>query len=354
MSLTLVFNAGSSSLKYQVFDSATSIYTGHIPGIGTGGKYSFHHEALEEVLHDLSTASIKTEEIHLVGHRVVHGGDDFQESVEVTEEAFQKLSQLSFLAPLHNPAALDVIKASYVHFPKAKQIAVFDTAFHATLDEATYTYPISRFVSKKFGIRKYGFHGISHQYVAKEAALKLGIPIEELNLITCHLGAGSSITAIKQGQSVDNSMGFTPLAGLMMMSRSGDIDPGVILYLLEQGYQADDIHDLLNYESGLLGIAGTGDMRQIKAQSVTNSDAQLAREMFINRLIHYIGAYFALVPQVAAIVFTGGIGEHDEELRSEVEQRLQHLGVGTKIPILVIPTNEELAIAYECWKVGEK
>lgn len=330
------------------------MHTGHIKGIGSDGKYVFHRDALEEVLRDLSTASIKTEEIHLVGHRVVHGGEEFQESVEVTDEVFHTLQKLSFLAPLHNPAALDVIKASNVHFPNAKQIAVFDTAFHLTLDEATYTYPISRFVSKKFGIRKYGFHGISHQYVAKEAALKLGIPIEELNLVTCHLGAGSSITAIKQGKSVDNSMGFTPLAGLMMMTRSGDIDPGVILYLLQQGYQSDDIHDLLNFESGLLGIAGTGDMREIKARAQTNSDAQLAREMFINRLIHYIGAYFALVARVAAIVFTGGIGEHDEELRGEIEQRLQHLGVGHNIPILVIPTNEELAIAYECWKVGEK
>lgn len=353
MSLTLVFNAGSSSLKYQVFEAEVSLHQGHIAGIGHSGSYTFHHEALEAVLHDLRAASINTEDVQLVGHRVVHGGEEFQQSVAVTEDVFHRLQNLSSLAPLHNPASLDVIKAAYVLFPSARQIAVFDTAFHATLDEATYTYAINQEVSRKYGIRKYGFHGISHQYVATQAAINLGIPLAKLNLITCHLGAGSSVTAIRHGRSVDTSMGFTPLSGLIMMTRSGDIDPGILLYLLEQGYEADDLYDLLNYQSGLLGIAGTGDMRDIKSQMQTDRKALLAREMFTNRLLHYIGAYLALVPEVAAIVFTGGIGEHDDDLRRDVLQRLQHLGVGSNIPILVIPTNEELAIARECLKVGE-
>ena len=354
MSLTLVFNAGSSSLKYQVFDRESSIHQGHISGIGHEGRYAFHHEAFEALLSDLGNTPFKSDDFEFVGHRVVHGGEQFQESVEVTDEVFHQLSALSHLAPLHNPPALEVIKASNMHFPHAKQIAVFDTAFHAAFDEATYTYALHRDISRKFGIRKYGFHGISHQYVSQQSAVELGIPLEKLNLITCHLGAGSSITAIQNGTSIDNSMGFTPLAGLMMMTRSGDIDPGVILYLLQQGYQPEDVYDLLNFQSGLVGIAGTGDMREIKMRANTDKDAKLAREMYIKRVLHYIGSYFGLVPHLHAIVLTGGIGENDEELRMEVEKRLQHLGVGREIPILVIQTNEELAIARECWKVGDQ
>lgn len=353
MSLTLVFNAGSSSLKYQVFDRESSIHQGQI-GIGHEGTYASHHEACEAIFSDLRGTSINSDDIEFVGHRFVHGGEQFQQSVEVNDEVFQQLNALSHLAPLHNPPALEVIKVSYVHLPHAKQIAVFDTAFHATLDEATYTYAVHRDISRKFGIRKYGFHGISHQYVAQQSSLELGIPLEKLNLISCHLGAGSSITAIHNGKSVENSMGFTPLAGLIMMTRCGDIDPGVILYLLQHGFQPDDVYDLLNFQSGLIGIAGTGDMREIKMRANTDKDAKLAREMYINRVLHYIGAYFGLVPNVHAIVLTGGIGENDEELRIAIEKRLQHLGVGREIPILVIQTNEELAIARECWKVGEQ
>ena len=351
MSLTLVFNAGSSSLKYQVFKDEETILRGLIE-VGSGNM-TFHHESLELAVKELEENNIQVSEIEFVGHRVVHGGTKFRDSVVISFDVFRELHELSHLAPLHNPSALDVIKGCFVYFENIPQIAVFDTAFHQTLDEVRYTYPIQRKVSEEFGIRKFGFHGTSHKYVAEVAAEELGIAFDQFNAITCHLGAGSSITAIQNGKSVDTSMGFTPLAGLMMATRSGDIDPGVVLFLLKHGYDIDSIEDLLNFESGLLGIAGTGDMREIEQDVTSNGRDKLARDMYIDRVIHYIGAYLAKVPYINAIVFTGGIGENDEKLRLQIMKRLQHLGVGTSIPLLVVATNEELAIARECRKVGK-
>ena len=355
MSLTMVLNAGSSTLKYQVFKGETSLIRGTIEKpLDYELNYGFHFDAFEEVKAHLIQEKLSFDDFDYVGYRIVHGGEKFPRSLEINEGFVNEISAIDSLAPLHIPPVIEVLKASWHTFPNAMRVAVFDTAFHATLDEATYTYPLPRSVREKYGIRKYGFHGMSHQYVAEIAAEQLGRHLHQVNIITCHLGAGSSITAIQNGESVDTSMGFTPLAGLMMATRCGDIDPGILLHLLRDDFEVDEINHLLNSESGLKAIAGTGDMREIVKNSRTDENARLAREMYIKRVIHYIGAYLALVPDVGAIVFTGGIGENDDSLRSEIESRLRHLGIGTTIKILVIPTNEELAIARECWKIGKR
>lgn len=351
MSYTLVLNAGSSTLKYHLFHDQQTSSNATIEIGGPNSIVASHREAFNLVVRTLHEQSVALEEIQTIGHRFVHGGTKFTESVLISESVIKDLHNVAALAPLHNPKALEVIEACIEYFPNTPQVAVFDTAFHMTLDEATYRYPINKSLSDKFGIRKYGFHGTSHGYVAEVAASQLGKALHELNAITCHLGAGSSITVIERGRSIDTSMGFTPLAGLMMGTRSGDIDPGVILFLLDQGYEREEIDSLLNHNSGLLGIAATSDMREVRARSVSDSDAKLAREMYIQRVVHYIGAYLARVPGVEVIVFTGGIGENDQDLRDQVVARLQHLFIGSSIPVLVIATNEELAIARECWKV---
>jgi acetate kinase len=355
MPLTMVLNAGSSTLKYQVFKGETSLLRGTIEKpLDYELNDGFHFDAFEDVNAALIQEKINFGDFDYVGYRIVHGGEKFPQSVEINEGFVNEISELVSLAPLHIPPVIEVLKASWHSFPNAIRVAVFDTAFHATLDEATYTYPLPLSLREKYGIRKYGFHGMSHQYVAEIAAEQLGKPLQQLNIISCHLGAGSSITAIQNGKSVDTSMGFTPLAGLIMATRSGDIDPGILLHLLRDDFEVDQIDYVLNQESGLKAIAGTGDMREIVKKSRTDESARLAREMYIKRVIHYIGAYLALVPNIEALVLTGGIGENDDSLRLEIESRLRHLGVGTTIKILVIPTNEELAIARECWKVGKK
>lgn len=355
MSLTLVLNAGSSTLKYQVFKGETSLLRGTIEKPSDYElNYGFHVNAFEDVKAALSQEKINFDDFDYVGYRIVHGGEKFPRSVEINEGFVNEISALDSLAPLHIPPVIEVLKASWHTFPNAIRIAVFDTAFHSTLDEATYTYPLPRSVREKYEIRKYGFHGMSHQYVAELAAKELHKDPKHLNIITCHLGAGSSITAIQNGESVDTSMGFTPLAGLMMATRCGDIDPGILLHLLRDDFEVDELDYVLNQESGLKAIAETGDMREIVKNASTSQNARLAREMYIKRVIHYIGAYLALVPNIEAIVLTGGIGENDHSLRSEIETRLQHLGVGTTIKILVIPTNEELAIARECQNIGKR
>ncbi|MGA0856965.1 MAG: acetate/propionate family kinase [Candidatus Nanopelagicales bacterium] len=355
MSLTLVLNAGSSTLKFQVFKGERSLQRGTIEKpLDYERRYGFHFDAFEDVKTALIQEKINFDEFDYVGYRIVHGGEKFSHSIVISDDAMNDIADLSTLAPLHIPPVIEVLKASSHTFPNAIRVAVFDTAFHATMKKETYTYPLPRQLREKYGIRKYGFHGMSHQYVTEIAAEQLQKNAKQLNIITCHLGAGSSISAIQKGESVDTSMGFTPLAGLMMATRSGDIDPGILLHLLRDDFEVDELDHLLNSESGLKAIAGTGDMRKIIQNSLTDESARLAREMYIKRVIHYIGAYLALVPDVEAIVFTGGIGENDDSLRLEIESRLRHLGVGTTIKILVIPTNEELAIARECWKIGKK
>ncbi len=325
------------------------------------------HRAFDEIFQQLLTkAFIKSvEDIKVFGHRVVHGGEQFHEAVVIDEVVIATIESLIPLAPLHNPSNLDGIKTVQAKLPHALQIAVFDTAFHQTMPKSFYIYPIPYAWYANYGIRRYGFHGISHFYVAKETANYLGKPLEELNLITIHLGNGDSITAIKNGKSIDTSMGFTPLEGLMMGTRSGDIDPEIVFYLENQiGLNGTDIDRMLNKESGFKGICNESDLRII-VDHANHGDtyAQLAIEMFCIRVKKYIGAYKEVLEKVDAIVFTGGIGEHSALIRQKIltmidKEKNQAVNGFAEIQdenapykILVVPTNEELEIARQAKKL---
>lgn len=326
------------------------------------------HRAFDEIFQQLLTkAFIKSvEDIKVFGHRVVHGGEQFHEAVVIDEVVIATIESLIPLAPLHNPSNLDGIKTVQAKLPHALQIAVFDTAFHQTMPKSFYIYPIPYAWYANYGVRRYGFHGISHFYVAKETANYLGKPLEELNLITIHLGNGDSITAIKNGKSIDTSMGFTPLEGLMMGTRSGDIDPEIVFYLENQiGLNGTDIDRMLNKESGFKGICNESDLRII-VDHANHGDtyAQLAIEMFCIRVKKYIGAYKEVLESVDAIVFTGGIGEHSAMIREKILAMINHekneavkesLGEiqdeNAPYKILVVPTNEELEIAIQAKKL---
>lgn len=325
------------------------------------------HRAFDEIFQQLLTkAFIKSvEDIKVFGHRVVHGGEQFHEAVVIDEVVIATIESLIPLAPLHNPSNLDGIKTVQAKLPHALQIAVFDTAFHQTMPKSFYIYPIPYAWYANYGVRRYGFHGISHFYVAKETANYLGKPLEELNLITIHLGNGDSITAIKNGKSIDTSMGFTPLEGLMMGTRSGDIDPEIVFYLENQiGLNGTDIDRMLNKESGFKGICNESDLRII-VDHANHGDtyAQLAIEMFCIRVKKYIGAYKEVLESVDAIVFTGGIGEHSALIRQKIltmidKEKNQAVNGFAEIQdenapykILVVPTNEELEIARQAKKL---
>ncbi len=325
------------------------------------------HRAFDEIFQQLLTkAFIKSvEDIKVFGHRVVHGGEQFHEAVVIDEVVIATIESLIPLAPLHNPSNLDGIKTVQAKLPHALQIAVFDTAFHQTMPKSFYIYPIPYAWYANYGIRRYGFHGISHFYIAKETANYLGKPLEELNLITIHLGNGDSITAIKNGKSIDTSMGFTPLEGLMMGTRSGDIDPEIVFYLENQiGLNGTDIDRMLNKESGFKGICNESDLRII-VDHANHGDtyAQLAIEMFCIRVKKYIGAYKEVLEKVDAIVFTGGIGEHSALIRQKIltmidKEKNQAVNGFAEIQdenapykILVVPTNEELEIAIQAKKL---
>ncbi len=325
------------------------------------------HRAFDEIFQQLLTkAFIKSvEDIKVFGHRVVHGGEQFHEAVVIDEVVIATIESLIPLAPLHNPSNLDGIKTVQAKLPHALQIAVFDTAFHQTMPKSFYIYPIPYTWYANYGVRRYGFHGISHFYVAKETANYLGKPLEELNLITIHLGNGDSITAIKNGKSIDTSMGFTPLEGLMMGTRSGDIDPEIVFYLENQiGLNGTDIDRMLNKESGFKGICNESDLRII-VDHANHGDtyAQLAIEMFCIRVKKYIGAYKEVLESVDAIVFTGGIGEHSALIRQKIltmidKEKNQAVNGFAEIQdenapykILVVPTNEELEIARQAKKL---
>ncbi len=384
----LVLNSGSSSLKCQYFINQISNVSLHIERIGeecseailtiNDKTESFketvnnHHEALTLLFsllkHQHILDSINT--LDAVGHRVVHGGNYFNTAVCITEEVIKKITSLIPLAPLHNPANLEAIKSLHTQYPTLQQVAVFDTAFHQTMPQHAYTYPLPYEISQASHIRRYGFHGTSHAYVVKEAAVCLAKPLNRVNLITLHLGNGASAAAIQSGKSIDTSMGMTPLEGLMMGTRSGDIDPAIIPYLTRtHALSLDDIDTLLNKESGLKGICGTNDMREV-LEKVAKKDKQatLALEMYIYRILKYIGAYTIVLGRVDAIVFTGGIGEHAAELRERVCKRLStalDLQIdpiknrkklrgnreiqkdNSQIKLLVIPTNEELEIVLQ-------
>ena len=385
----LVLNSGSSSIKFQLFDAETnnSLVNGIIEQIGekiSHAKIKFEGGELEkcasipnhkiglEIMNSLLMESkiIKDLcEIDGIGHRVVHGGEEFSKPTIIDKSVIEQIEKLIPLAPLHNPANLEGIKSSIEHCPNVPQVAVFDTAFHSTIPPHAYMYALPYETYKKDGVRRYGFHGTSHHFIAKEAAKYLNIDIDKLNAITLHLGNGASMSAIKNGKSIDTSMGLTPLEGLIMGTRCGDIDPAIIFYLARvEGLSIDELDNMLNKKSGLKGICGNNDMREVGEMAEEGDEkAKLALEMFNYRIKKYIGSYSAVLGRVDCLIFTGGIGENDIKVRENSCSNLQNLGISldlkknnqkakeiieiskkdSKIKVLVIPTNEELEIALQ-------
>lgn len=392
-----VINSGSSSLKYQLIEmpSEKVVCSGIVERIGKEDaaiihkifkneleqvkrkvmKIADHAEGLKEVvtlLTDKESGVIKDpSEIHIVGHRVVHGGESFAATTVITKEVKDKIKKLFPLAPLHNPPNYLGIEVAEKLFSKAKQVAVFDTAFHQTIPEEAYRYAIPSKFYYEYGVRVYGFHGTSHKYVSDKAIEYL----QKVNskIITIHLGNGCSMTAVKDGKSVDTSMGFGPMNGLIMGTRAGDIDQSVIFYLVNQlGYDVDKVKEMLNYNSGMVGLTGLNDMRDIIAK-IENGDKQalLAYHMYAYRIRKYIGTFTAVLNGLHAIIFTGGVGENDRLMRKLCSSNLEYLGIEldqeknnrrlkgfheinkdhSRVRILVIPTNEELEIATQCYQL---
>ncbi|WP_042459699.1 acetate kinase [Neobacillus dielmonensis] len=395
MAKIIAINAGSSSLKFQLFDmpSENVITKGLFERIGlkdsiftitvNGEKIKEtldipdHDVAVKMLLDRLTTLGIieSLDEIEGTGHRVVHGGETFNDSVLITDKVLKKIEELSELAPLHNPANATGIKAFQHALPNVPAVAVFDTAFHQTMPESSFLYSLPYDYYKKYGIRKYGFHGTSHKYVSQRAAEMLGRPLDQLRLISCHLGNGASIAAIQGGKSIDTSMGFTPLAGVTMGTRSGNIDPALIPYIMEKTNQtADEVLDVLNKKSGMLAISGfSSDLRDITEEAKKGNDrAQLALDVFANRIHKYIGSYAARMNGVDAIIFTAGIGENSAPVRSSVLKGLEFMGIywdpalnevsgeeafvnypHSPVKVMVIPTNEEVMIARDVVRLTE-
>ena len=397
----LVLNAGSSSVKYQLFemDNNTVLASGLVEKIGESDSVAkikyidssnveqkierhttiANHDAALNIINGLliETNLINSlDDLSGIGHRVVQGGSLFHEPTLVTPTVIDGIEKLIPLAPLHNPGHLAGMKVSLEKSPKVPQVAVFDTAFHATLPQYAYLYALPYKLFTEANVRRYGFHGTSHHYITKEAAKYLKKDIKELNAITLHLGNGASMAAVQNGQSVDTTMGLTPLEGLIMGTRSGDIDPAILFYLARtQEYTIDSLDKLLNKESGLKGICGNNDMREIgKMAEEGDAQAKLALEMFNYRIKKYIGAYSAVLGRVDCIIFTGGIGENDSEVRKNSCKNLANLGIiidevannqrctqitqistaESPVKVLVIPTNEELEIAIQTKTVIEK
>lgn len=354
----LILNSGSSSIKFKIFDmeSEKVLSKGIIEEL-KGNR----HKELKKIINSM-------ERIDFVAHRVVHGGHSFTKAVVIDEEVIKEIDRLSQLAPLHNPANLDGILTIKELLPNILQVAVFDTAFHEDMPPSAYMYAMPQELYTKYNIRRYGFHGTSHNYLLKECAKLLGKKIDETNIITLHLGNGASATAIKNGKSYDTSMGFTPLEGLVMGTRSGDMDPAILLYLLNLGFSAQELDDLLNHKSGLKGICKSSDVREILSRD--DEDAKLALEIMTRRVKKYIGSYIAILGRVDAIVFSGGIGENSFEVRKMITQGLDEAfsiyidddkncdakaktalisQEKSKIAIYVIPTDEELEIAHQAF-----
>ena len=373
----LVINCGSSSAKYDLFDveNESSVSRGVVERIGEGNICLLRHEvegkdALEEEIpctdhynaiesiRDILTHAEKgvlkdISEVLGVGHRVVHGGEEFNESILINDEVLESIEKYSELAPLHNPPSLEGIRSSMKIFKGVPQVAVFDTAFHQSMPEHAFCYGIPYKLYEKYGIRKYGFHGTSHRYVSMKAAELLARPLSELNLITVHLGNGCSIAAVLKGKSVDTSMGFTPLEGLLMGTRSGDLDPAVVTFIMQrEGLNAEEVNNILNKKSGLLGVSGvSNDMRDIlKAMGENNKQAKLAFDIFVYRIKKYIGSYAAILGNVDAVVFTAGIGENVPRIKDGVKEQLRPL-LGNKTEFLTISTNEELLIAKDTYEI---
>lgn len=340
----LVLNCGSSSVKYQVVETTTKekIVDADIQ------RVTDHAAAIQEIL-----ANIDLSEIKAVGHRVVHGGEKFQHSVIVDDEVLAEMDRIEFLAPLHNPAAMAGVRACRAQMPDLPNILVFDTAFHSTMEPGAYLYGLPYEDYEKYGIRKYGFHGTSHQYVAMQAAEQLGRPLAELKLITCHIGNGASVCAIQNGKCVDTSMGMTPLAGLVMGTRAGDIDAAALSILCkEHNFTIDEAITYLNKSCGLKGLSGlSSDMRDLEPAIPTNERVKTAIDVFIHRLVHYVGAYVAQMKGCDAVVWTGGIGVHRKFVSERVMAHFDYLPDCKK---MIIKTNEELMIALECEKLLAK
>ncbi|MFC8560080.1 MULTISPECIES: acetate kinase [Peribacillus] len=396
MSKVMAINAGSSSLKFQLFEmpSEKVITKGIVERIGLKNSaftLSVEGENVSETVdipnHEVAVGLLlkklidhriidSFEEIDGVGHRVVHGGEVFSDSVLITEDVIEEIEKLSELAPLHNPANITGIQAFRRILDDVPAVAVFDTAFHQTMAAGSYLYSLPLEYYEKYGIRKYGFHGTSHKYVSQRAAEMIGRPIEQLRLISCHLGNGASITAIKGGKSIDTSMGFTPLAGVTMGTRSGNIDPALIPYIMEKtGKTADEVLDVLNKESGMLALSGfSSDLRDIQVEADKgNERAELALKVFADRIHKYIGSYSAKMGGVDGIIFTAGIGENSQKIRGRILEGLEFMGVywdkdlnHTKgkeafintpyspVKVMVIPTNEEIMIVRDTVKIALK
>jgi acetate kinase len=359
----LVLNSGSSSLKYQLVDSDT----GERLAGGVVEEIVDHASALREVVARIEAMVERLDvPIEAIGHRVVHGGDVFSEPARIDDRVVEVIRELVPLAPLHNPANLAGIEAARATWPTVAQVAVFDTAFHRTLPPAAYRYAVPASWYEQHGVRRYGFHGTSHDYVSARAADVLGRPRDELDLIVAHLGNGASMTAVKHGRSVETSMGLSPLEGLVMGTRSGDVDPAVVGHVAgaSKRSEADVLADL-NRSSGLLGLCGDSDMREIVARiDAGDEDADLALDVFCHRIRKYVGAYVAVLGGCDALVFTAGIGEHSSEVRARVCAGLEVFGIslddernqrsdavisrdGSPTAVLVIPTDEEHAIAEQ-------
>ncbi len=396
----LVINCGSSSLKYQVLDMKTEslMAKGLVERIGLDGSIITHEKigddekfkletpmanhtdaighVLEAIMDKDHGVITSMDEIGAVGHRVVHAGEKYASSVLITPDVINALEECVELAPLHNPPNLSGIDACKALMPNTPMVGVFDTAFHQTMPPESYIYAIPYEYYEKYGIRRYGFHGTSHKYVAEKAAEMLGKDINKLKLITCHLGNGASVTAIKNGKSIDTSMGFTPLEGLVMGTRSGDIDPAIVTFMREKEcLKPGEANDILNKKSGVLGISGvSSDFRDLeKAAEEGNERAILALKVFARKVRFYIGAYIAEMNGVDAIVFTAGVGENDIGMRDLICSDLDNLGIkidlaknrvrgketvlstdDSKVKILLVPTNEELMIARDTYNIVTK
>jgi acetate kinase len=391
MSKIMAVNAGSSSLKFQLFEmpSEDVLTSGVVERIGfkdgiftikvNGEKITTtqaiidHKVAVELVLEALIKHNVVSslDEIKGVGHRVVHGGEKYASSVEITHEVESAVIELSELAPLHNPANMVGYRAFRKALPGAKHVAVFDTAFHQTMTDDIYLYPLPYEYYQEYKIRRYGFHGTSHFFVSNRVAQLMGKDVNDINVITCHLGNGASLSAVKGGKSVNTSMGFTPLAGIMMGTRSGDIDPAIITYLMRKNHKtAEEIIDVLNKKSGMLGVSGlSSDARDIDtAIKEGNTRALLTRKLYANRVAQTVGSYFVQLGHVDAIVFTGGLGENDVAVRASILELVEEAmqikldyelnntvrgkevclsKADSKVQVWVVPTNEELVIAQD-------
>jgi len=378
--IILVINCGSSSAKYKLYAVEKDVFLaeGVVEKIGEKQPThthkindkepvkkkvaaADHHDAMELILNiliDKELGVIKTlDEITGIGHRVVHGGEEFNRSVIIDEKVIASITKFIKLAPLHNPPALSGIKAISKLMPNKPQVAVFDTAFHQTMPQNAYTYALPYKLYKKYGVRRYGFHGTSHKYVAAKAARILKKSAEELKVITCHLGNGCSMTAVLNGKSIDTSMGFTPLEGLVMGTRCGDIDPAIVEFLMEkENMTIQQIDDMMNKKSGLLGISEvSNDMRELQAVvKEGNEQAKLALEVFYYRIKKYIGAYIGIMNGIDAVVLTAGIGENNPWLKERLEKDLSAILSKFNAKVMVIPTKEEWMIAMETHELTKK